>query len=184
MVITDIEFNNLLQKISQKYFDGFVTRSRTAFYPEIIIHPFSTDIDRYQDEGINSQIGSDISRRKEWMLECGREMWKSQVQIAVVFMVFESWKKSFRPDQTKSSRPLSEYIDKVETFMVIGQTIDQRSNSVLWEMERGKKNRILLKNPEVHLYEDDSKFKFQNNLIDMFYAGYLENQMRRLNIQI
>lgn len=174
--ITDLQFNNLMQKYVWKIRKNLNQNLADRIVPELFVLQSADESEKPELLSIklnpgrfNSDLGLQI--RKAGQLVC-----KERFAPVAIFLIMEAWTKQFDTNQPtiKQDKPVEQYADKKEIMMVAGMTIDARVNLATMDIQRIKDNKIWLRNPTFELYDNSQKIEVYTNLLIQFHLGYLE----------
>ncbi len=124
---------------------------------------------------------NDSDTRHQAIFEIGRQAYKAKMQPIAAFLSSEAWMRMCKSDDFDPTRRVADYDDKQEVLIVVGLTIDQRSNAASFPIERDEQNHIHLGSPTFMPYQAGSPTAIEPTLISNFFIGYLQEMQNARN---
>lgn len=178
--ISDQEFNDQLDWVTEMVLGELRTQKKKSFYSELTMlcrknpgEAFTPNLAVFFDlpptfkeraramTGLGAKAADDISYKDG----------KFQGAIVSIFFASEVWIKMFKGKEPKNPKLPSEYPDRREAIVIIGRTIDGRTNMATVHLSRDKKDNIMPKLERTDYY-GKSELEQQQPILEAWWEGY------------
>lgn len=182
VVITNKEFNDLLEANLDYLKNYFKNQKRTGFIPSLMLYERGNYHEKFGFTMIVLADDEDFDHRKYQIvslagIKYGQEEPANQY-TSVAFICSEGWMRHAQPVRDKM---IADYDDKVEVIICMGMTVDGRVNHGTFKVRRDKKDRIFdLRVAKKFEYTDgvSSKESARSDLLQAFWRGYAAGKLK------
>jgi hypothetical protein len=181
MFVSDEAFNTMLDPIedaAREFVEKIRAKSDDPVFP-----PTAIVITLGEDDGEKRTIHVPLpvelmDQRFNVMRALGRQMDEDGLAPIAIFFASEGWGAEYGPCDDKSVRPTNR-ADRKEIILILGMTMDGRTNLRIIDILRGEDEVVLGKAKNVP-YDESSKGHGQSDLLGMFFTGFLDRRLTQM----
>lgn len=119
--------------------------------------------------------------RHSAIFELGKQAFREDMRPVAAFLSSEAWIRMCKSRDYDPNRRVSEYDDKREVLIVVGLTIDGRSNAACFGIERDDYNYIRLGTPTFLPFQREGEASIEPTLLTNFFRGYMAEMQKSLH---
>lgn len=166
--LPDEEFNGELKKLTEYWRDTFTKEGIKDQIPYVFAFDWKHDKPERGQTVVALAVEefNDQNEKRKILLGVGGKLAEDNFSPAMAFLMSEAWMKSNIPQGTQPS----DYPDKEEVLVFIGQTIDGRMNSSHMHISKDATGKRVLSEPTI--IPSGGEQGFGGDLLDYLFAGY------------